>query len=57
MLARSDLPAWESIGIGSSPTTTVSWYLAGTLPDWQGTPLALVVLLEEDDPKAPVRSA
>lgn len=52
MLARSDLPAWESFGVGSSPTTTVSWYLAGTLPDWQGTPLALVVLLEEDDPKA-----
>ena len=26
-----------------------SWYLAGTLPDWNGTPLALVVLLEEDN--------
>jgi cell division protein FtsW (lipid II flippase) len=26
-----------------------SWALAGTLPDWQGTPLASVVLLEDND--------
>lgn len=51
MLARSDAPAWEAYGLGSSETATVSWYLAGTLPDWQGTPLALVVILEEDNPR------
>jgi hypothetical protein len=28
----------------------IAWHLAGTLPDWSGTPLALVVLLEEDNP-------
>jgi len=27
--------------------TPLTWYLAGTLPDWSGTPLALVVVLEE----------
>jgi len=51
MLARSDSPVWEAYGIGSSEKTTVTWYLAGTLPDWQGTPLALVVVLEENNPK------
>lgn len=51
-LARSDSPVWEAYGIGSSDKTTVTWYLAGTLPDWQGTPLALVVVLEEYNPKA-----
>jgi len=30
--------------------TNLTWYLAGTLPDWSGTPLALVVLLEETSP-------
>jgi hypothetical protein len=30
--------------------TPLTWYLAGTLPDWSGTPLALVILLEEDNP-------
>jgi hypothetical protein len=28
----------------------ITWHLAGTLPDWSSTPLALVVLLEEDNP-------
>ena len=27
--------------------STVTWLISGTLPDWQGTPLALVVALEE----------
>jgi hypothetical protein len=26
--------------------TNVTWLLAGTLPDWRGTPLALIVTLE-----------
>jgi len=29
--------------------TPLTWYLAGTLPDWSGTPLALVILLEENN--------
>jgi len=33
----------------ASNNTALTWYLAGTLPDWSGTPLALVVLLEEDN--------
>ena len=28
----------------------ITWYLAGTPPDWSGTPLALVVVVEEDNP-------
>ncbi|NPV84749.1 MAG: FtsW/RodA/SpoVE family cell cycle protein [Anaerolineae bacterium] len=27
-----------------------TWYLAGTTPAWQGTPLVLVILLEENNP-------
>ncbi|MBN1449692.1 MAG: hypothetical protein JW963_01640, partial [Anaerolineales bacterium] len=42
-------PYWSfTSATGKTPQT---WYLAGTLPDWSGTPLALVVLLEEDNPK------
>jgi hypothetical protein len=29
--------------------SSVSWYLAGTLPNWQGAPLAVVVALEENN--------
>lgn len=28
---------------------TVTWYLGGTLPNWQGVPVAVTVLLEEDN--------
>ena len=28
----------------------ITWHLAGTLPGWSGSPLALVILLEEDNP-------
>jgi cell division protein FtsW (lipid II flippase) len=39
---------WSFTGAGDE--TPITWYLAGTLPDWSGTPLALVVLLEKDTP-------
>lgn len=51
-LARGDSPVWEAYGLGKSDTATVSWYMAGTLPDWQGTPLTLVAVIEEDNPEA-----
>jgi hypothetical protein len=40
-------PYWSfSNSANDAPLT---WFLAGTLPDWSGSPLALVVLLEEDN--------
>ena len=41
---------WEWIGSASTSKTPIAWYLAGTLPNWQGTPLSVVVLIEGDDP-------
>jgi cell division protein FtsW (lipid II flippase) len=40
-------PFWEWSGLAGQGNKTISWYLAGTLPNWQGTPLAIVVLLED----------
>jgi len=40
-------PLWQWSGLASQADQTVSWSLAGTLPEWQGTPLAIVVLLED----------
>lgn len=40
---------WEYIGQASRKDSLVTWYLGGTLPDWQGTRLAVVVALEEDN--------
>lgn len=39
-------PFWQWSGLAGQTNKTITWTLAGTLPDWQGTPLAIVVLLE-----------
>ena len=36
---------------GDAKSTPLTWYIAGTPPDWSGAPLALVVVLEENDPE------
>lgn len=43
-------PYWSYTGQAQQDTTEVTWLLAGTLPDWQGTPLALALVLEENNP-------
>ncbi|MFN8382134.1 MAG: FtsW/RodA/SpoVE family cell cycle protein [Anaerolineales bacterium] len=40
-------PYWSHIGQASIDKTNVTWLLAGTLPDWKGAPLVLVVTLED----------
>ena len=40
---------WSHVGQSSLDNSIVTWLLAGTLPDWKGTPLALVVTLEENN--------
>jgi hypothetical protein len=55
LLADDELPIWQSAArIGSSTEPEVSWYLAGTLPSWAGTPFVLVVVLESDMPQEAV---
>lgn len=49
-LAIQGQPFWQYGGPGLVNKSAVSWYLAGTLPNWQGTPLAIVVVLEENNP-------
>ncbi len=43
-------PMWEGAGRGIDGQKIVTWYVAGTLPDWSGVPIALTVLIEGDDP-------
>ena len=48
LLAARDAALWEALGQDGG--AALSWYLAGSLPGWQGTRLTVVVLLEEDNP-------
>lgn len=41
---------WRWTGLGQSGAEADTWFLAGTLPNWKATPLALAVLIEGNDP-------
>ncbi len=41
---------WQYQGMAQSGKQTDAWYLAGTLPGWKATPLALTVLIEGNNP-------
>lgn len=42
-------PFWSHSAAAQADDETVTWLLAGTLPDWGGAPLALALTLEGDD--------
>jgi cell division protein FtsW (lipid II flippase) len=48
-LTAGEDPFWSHIGHAEVEKTDITWLLAGTLPDWGGTPMVLVITLEEDN--------
>jgi len=42
-------PYWSHVGQANDASANITWLLAGTLPDWQGAPLVLIVALEENN--------
>ncbi|HET9906835.1 MAG TPA: FtsW/RodA/SpoVE family cell cycle protein [Anaerolineales bacterium] len=40
---------WSHLGSAQADDSSVTWFIAGTLPNWQATPLVVVVLLEEEN--------
>ncbi len=50
LLKIEELPAWLATASAQTPNGKISWFLGGTAPDWKGTPLAVVIVLEEDNP-------
>ena len=42
---------WQTVSIApNGPENSVSWFVGGTPPEWEGKPLALAVIIEEDNP-------
>ncbi len=42
-------PYWSHVSQASLGETIVTWFIAGTSPDWQGVPIALAIVLEENN--------
>jgi cell division protein FtsW (lipid II flippase) len=49
-LQMENLPAWQVTATAQSVNGKITWFLAGTSPEWQGSPLSLALVLEKDDP-------
>lgn len=49
-LTQGNFPGWELSSLAKHDKAEISWYLAGTPVNWQGTPLTLVVALENSTP-------
>lgn len=50
-LTASDLSIWETLAQIEDPKADAAftWFAGGTLPDWEGAPVVVVVLLEKAD--------
>jgi len=46
-LADASLPGWSLVSTGLTASGKVSWFIAGTPTEWKGTPVVLVVALED----------
>jgi hypothetical protein len=40
---------WQHLGQAQENESSFTWFIGGTPPSWQATPLVIVVLLEEDN--------
>lgn len=50
------LPVWEAVGQAKTDDgKTVTWYVSATLGSWPGTPLAMSLIIEEDNPSQAVQ--
>ena len=50
MLSSNSFPGWEATGRSNSTQGDFSWFIGGTARGWEGTPLALALVLENDSP-------
>ena len=52
-LKSADSLYWESVSVFVDPLKpdgALTWYTAGTIQEWAGTPLVLVIMIEGNDP-------
>jgi len=50
LLTQQDSPIWQVVANVKDQDKWVSWFVGGTPANWQGVPLAIVVVLEDSSP-------
>ena len=51
LLSQMDIPTWEFSSNSIEEDANISWYVTGTLPEWQSTPIVLTIVLEDSQPE------
>lgn len=52
LLQAGSSPYWFNTGHATDlDGQIITWYIGGTLPEWQGSPLAVAIVLEENEPR------
>lgn len=51
ILARPGKLYWEVVALTNSGSEGITWFVAGTITEWKGSPLALAIVLEEANPQ------
>lgn len=49
-LTQGNFQGWQISSLASHEKARIAWYVAGTPPNWLGTPITLVVALEDGTP-------
>lgn len=42
---------WQTTALAYSADEPLTWFVGGTVPDWSGAPLAVALIIEEDNPR------
>ena len=54
-LAVENETYWQTVALSRSSQSSLTWYIAGSLPNWQGSPVAMALVLEEPNPALAVQ--
>jgi cell division protein FtsW (lipid II flippase) len=50
-LTGASIPGWQVTSLALTDSGRLDWFIAGTQPDWKGTPIVIVVALEDSSPQ------
>ncbi|HMN61704.1 MAG TPA: penicillin-binding transpeptidase domain-containing protein, partial [Anaerolinea sp.] len=51
LLAQPGKLYWQVVATASSSPEPVTWFVGGTVEEWRGAPLAIAIVLEEENPE------
>jgi len=50
-MSRMDIPVWDIVSNIKQDELNISWFVSGTLPEWQSTPIIFALVLEDSQPQ------